>query len=438
LGFYGCLFLDTYYRIQRMNIALRNFLPAEKINIAASTWYELGRMYGEKTSTLVKQKLALSRETLIKEQHDVTARIASYYSEFEHLTASQVFTIRSVNWLACYRDFLLGFAKGCKLSLEDCILLQMLDTVGCQTMVVKQKNSEKTALFHLEENFDDKGKSYDYRMVTARIGELEYSFFCYPGVCFGGSTMGVNFSTRTFIAVDSLYTRSSHQAYHRLWSNALAAVIFMIGDIADITILMHRLKKYGIASSTGLATHFVQRLSDNSVKLYSIEYCDGAFAFVSPRMLGDREYIAQANYSLSRNCQLFDTLRQPVSGMDDRVKMDAYEMKRRTKRLRQWAGTIPLTLSSIEDCEQYFAALCKYSPPDYFSVSGVSTISGMMNKYQVAYSFGFIDEHAETVVFGKSHPYFLDTSKWNEKAKIHSEKILRSGIFNSSKNHISI
>jgi hypothetical protein len=377
------------------------FSPQERLSVTASSWSNWGREYGILSRPVTEHRWHTLRALITHKEQALLVHIPLYKKSLFQMSTSPKFAIDGVNWFGVYRDILEGFAVGSDMPLNDIIALQIIDNIMCQTLIVQEKESQKTVILHMEESTSDdslnstKEPAYDYRVVNAEVGRSKSQFFAYPGLCFGGPAIGCNKNTNSLIVVDSLYMEPFVLNAYSIWGNAVASVAFLLGTKQKIEKLVNICTRERVGYIDGYAIHCVEK-KERTVSLSSLEYGGDTMAIAPPDQTDERLFIAQPNLSRSKPIIVWDPLHQePNDPM-------SIEMARRAIRLKQWAQCLPI-VDTFTTQKNILSALCQYSPGDRYEDGGQSE-TGFLTDMVASYVFGLVTPNQSQISIGKGLP----------------------------------
>lgn len=307
-------------------------IKSSDLNIAAE---ELGRRTSELTLELLDTKrMESDYQTELGKANESLHNLRSLSENY-----SEVFTTSDgVNHLKNYLIMLEGYCEGVGITDSEGALLQIEDTTGCETLIVKNNKTGEIAGIHTEEDSDSYARSGDpgwgKRWVTMTIGEREIQFCFYSGVCSWGGASGVvtEKGHSYFQAADTLGLTTSGD----LWANAVAFMFMDTADINEIQKMVQKMK--GLPRpifSSGYIIHMIDG-RDNTVK--TLEFGGDDIDFIEPVASDNRTIQVGTNYPNTRALRKIDTYNLPQKENEseeeyNKRRAERWAMKRRIKRL---------------------------------------------------------------------------------------------------------
>jgi len=288
-------------------------------------------------------------------------------------------------------------------------------------MFIQDKQTERIGFLHMEENSRDPmlyqfclhpssvGASepltslYDYRMVRMDIGKNAYTFFGYPGLCFGGPSMGVIESTHTFVSVDYLNTITP-SGQKGVWINALVSMLYEIGDVESMIGFIKQLSKRHIPLFCGYAIHIAT--GGDHPRLYTLECGDKTYDVRLPSVCDDRLIIAHGNVPENSTLYKQDEMNLEVFPTDslDTIQQ-SIEFHRRMERLQTRAKTLSLSgMQTPDSTIQTFLTECAEPYGDIETNVHGKEYAGYVTPILAGFSVGSIDSTASKIAFHKLHP----------------------------------
>jgi hypothetical protein len=427
-----------------MDVEIKNFSESEVLHIRQSDHYAACQKYGQMTKAQSHRVL----ERVRSDGNDVETAITRAAHSLQYmrsLVSDSAFTVGGVNRLKRYFECFDGFADGANLTVGECASLQSEQIFGCQTLFVQDKETEHIGFFHIEENLDDPGlyrfclpsterdvasisePIFDYRMVMMNIGRDAYTYFGYPGLCFGGPSMGVNQSAGTFISVDFLSTMTPESS-DRLWVNALVSMVFDIGSIDEITGFINQVSRRGIRLFQGYAIHAAT--GGEHPRLLSFECGDTVYDIRMPFDAGDRRIIAHGNIPENEVLYSADKMNLMSFPTDDLLTIQySIESHRREERLRERARLLPLqNVRNTVDTLQSFTRECAEPFGDIETNEYGKEFTGYVTPLTAGFSVGSLGKAQSVVRFHKLHPEPLPDRPYRFWYDEHEENTQDVGI----------
>lgn len=410
-----------------MNITDQGFTSEQNITIQSNNWFDAGYKYGTVMKPFTKQILKNHKKKFSGSYVQALQDAKKFLYNTEYLSKQHLFDIEGSNVLEEYLDMLRGFCKGSNISLDEGTFLQIDSVHGCQSTIIQDRATKQITFLHTEENFIDKNlpriyqlleihklqdnnikreNLYRYALVTMIIAGRKYQFFGYPGLCFGGPAMGLNISTETFMCVDSLGS-TKHYGDNALWVNAIASILFRIGDTKLIYEIVKRLQRQHMRYTESYAVHIVQNIGKH---ISSFEF-GGSFTKVnSPLQLSDRSIITHANFPQSLALRRIDQLTPPEHGKPWNIyNAQLYlEMYYRKKRMSKIASSILLPTNSFDAFKTLTHEM--HSHPGDIETDILhpknKILTGFLSSCLTGYALGFFGTNEQSVHFGKLVPSY--------------------------------
>ncbi len=283
----------------QVKINTNNF-PREKIlEIKAANLFDAFSQIAIKTKTG-----ALSILKHYQDQPDYLLLLTKAKKHFNQIlqvrqTHPQLFTtLDGINHLEKYLESFVGYCQGLGVSLEEGALLQMEIETGCQSLTIKNYQTQNVYGFHTEEDstayehFGDacKGKYW----VNIKIDRTDIGFLGYAGLCgYGYSTTYINSPTHTiFNTADVLGSIPEGL----LWSNLVNFLIMDCADISQIKDLIDKLNQLPHSPKFfgGYTTTPIECRPDPTA--IQVEFGGDLITLIEPQELANASFFTGINY----------------------------------------------------------------------------------------------------------------------------------------------
>lgn len=339
-----------------IRIDFSGFEEREKLRFEGSGVRNVHKMFGEAMAMVSKVTLNMMFLNVGKMKRQMTLEEAEVaYKNLASLARTDIFNINGVNYLKRYIQAFEGYCEGVGISFAEGAVLQIVEEVGCQTLMVQDKATKEVRMIHTEEDtsfFDAtkmKNSDYFYRLVEMVIDGKEITFFAYPSLCSWGPAFGVNKTAGMIQAVDDLYIKEVHSR-GVLWANAVGFMVLDAGDMEIIRELVRRISLLpGEKFTGGYAIHFMKS-GEAFPRARSIEFGGDKIAWVKPVEVEDRTIAAQSNYAKNKTVQKYSITFPPGEGERwSQEDAELYvEMRERMYRLEKM-GLAPEWLGRTAD-----------------------------------------------------------------------------------------
>lgn len=323
------------------------FNPEDILHISDNNLYSAHEQLGRLTKREAKARLRAFLEDLeeLERARKFDAAISGL-KRLQRLVKKPGWEIGGKNRLQRYLDAFAGYCAGANLSPASGALLQMELHLGCQSLIVQDRQTREVRYLHTEEEYDDyiieslEDGEYPCKIVNMQLEEESRTFFSYPGICSWGPAFNVNETKKFIQLVDDIYIRDRY-ARGDIWHNAVTFMAFDCGDLKLVRQLF-RFMETLLQEETfgkGYALNFIGE-KHGAPEIAALEFANNRVEWLNPTELSGRRIFAHSNYPLSAAIQPLSESFPPAGKHWNLDDAHTYvEMNSRRKRLLEWGCT---------------------------------------------------------------------------------------------------
>ena len=336
----------------------------------------------------------------------------------EALAKQRIFEIDGVNWLERYLLAFYGSCEGAGINRAEGAFLQSEGVVGCQSLLVQDKETGEVRVVHTEEDSDMDSKTkfkYPFRVVKMNLDGKKISFFYYPDIFGWGYSVGVNESTGFVQVVDDLSPRAKYNKGY-FWAMAVSFMTLDSGSIKIAKKIMKSLASInGVAFNGGYAIHMAQL--DGKPDLVSYEFIHKEVKRLIPKTIGRKLVIGQSNMALNPDLQKFCSAGWPKKG--DSWSLTAAnlyaEMLGRTNRLLKLGKEAKWLGKGAKDSIKYGLRLLADPRGDVGFYKDGYLITGFPSFWTYAHFTAYLGKDSVEYYLGKNLPMPIKGSEYSVK-----------------------